>query len=214
MEDNVQVKGIAIEGNPSDQARILIVEDESVVALDLGQRIRNCGHEVAGIAATGGEAIEMAKRTRPGLVLMDIRLPGAMDGVEAANQIRKQLDIPVIFATAYGDDATLGRAKVTGPFGYIIKPIEEWELCAAVEVALWRHRVESELKQRTRELTALNSLFQKHLSEWFTVVEAYRGLLDPLRSVCAELSEIKEKAESQPIPHILEISSYIQPDKA
>ena len=105
--------------------RILVVEDELVVATDIQQRLVSLGYEVPSIASTGEEAVQLAAEGKPDLVLMDIVLPGGMDGVEAANQIRQQLDIPVVFLTAHSDEHTFGRAKMSDPFGYVVKPFEE-----------------------------------------------------------------------------------------
>src|SRR4051794_32514488 len=106
-------------------ARILIVEDEAVVAKDLQHRLRKLGYDVPVTAATGESAITRAAELHPQLVLMDVRLKGQMDGIEAAAEIRKSADIPVIFLTAYADGNTVERAKITEPFGYILKPFEE-----------------------------------------------------------------------------------------
>jgi signal transduction histidine kinase len=137
-----------------ENARILIVEDESIVAKDLAQRLQSMGHTVLGIAASGAAAVQQAVETRPNLVLMDIHLRGAMDGIEAAAQIHAQHDIPFIYLTAYADEATLERAKVTEPFGYILKPFEERELQVTLEVALYKHRMEKALEQQRVEFLA------------------------------------------------------------
>jgi PAS domain S-box-containing protein len=124
------------------QERILIVEDEGIVAADLESTIQHLGYRVAGTATTGPEAIAKAERLTPDLVLMDIRLKGPMDGIEAAEQIIAQLDIPVAYLTAYADEDTLGRAKMTLPYGYILKPFEEKDVRTAIELALYKHRME------------------------------------------------------------------------
>ncbi len=132
--------------------RILIVEDESIVALDMQSRLEAVGYEVIGPAASGPEAIEIAGTVLPDLVLMDIKLKGPMDGVEAAEAIRSSCDVPVIFITAFADDKTLERAKVTEAFGYILKPFQERELYITIEIALYKHRLEQQLKQSERWL--------------------------------------------------------------
>ncbi|PEN14763.1 sigma-54-dependent Fis family transcriptional regulator [Longibacter salinarum] len=123
-------------------ARILIVEDEFAVAMELEDRLENLGYDVVGHELRGREAIQRAEETEPDLVLMDIRLDGRMDGIDAAQQIRTKLHVPVVFVTAYSDDETLERAKETAPFGYVIKPFEERELYASIEVALSTHALE------------------------------------------------------------------------
>jgi CheY-like chemotaxis protein len=110
------------------QTRILIVEDERVVARDIETRLARLGYAVAGVTRSGAEAVRLAVELRPDLVLMDIRLKGPMDGVDAAREIRVRCAVPVVYLTAYADEETLSRARVTGPFGYVLKPFEEREL--------------------------------------------------------------------------------------
>ena len=117
-------------------AQILVVEDEIIVAENIRSRLIDLGYTVPAVASSGEEAIQRAAETQPGLVLMDIKLKGDMDGVEAAEQIRASLDIPVVYLTAYADEDTLRRAKITEPSGYILKPFELRELHIAIEVAL------------------------------------------------------------------------------
>jgi two-component system cell cycle sensor histidine kinase/response regulator CckA len=133
---------------------ILVVEDEAVVAMDLQHRLRKQGYDVPVTVATGEHAIAEARRLQPQLILMDVRLKGEMDGIEAALQIRRTSDIPIIFLTAYADSNTVDRAKITEPFGYILKPFEERDLHTAIEVAIYKHRVESELRRNRRWLAA------------------------------------------------------------
>lgn len=125
--------------------RILIVEDEGIVADEIKNRLHTMGYQIVGMAMTGEEAISLAFETYPDLILMDIMLKGGMDGIEAAHRIRARMDIPVMYLTAYGDEETLQRAKVSEPFGYILKPFKEQELKAAIEVSLFRHMMEKQL---------------------------------------------------------------------
>ena len=118
------------------QSKILIVEDEGIVALDLESRLRGMGYLVVGVTDSGEEAIQKAIETCPDLVLMDIRLKGDMDGIEAAGVIRARLDIPVIYLTALVDEDTMRRANVTQPYASIAKPFKEDELRTAIEAAL------------------------------------------------------------------------------
>ena len=138
----------------NDAPRILVVEDENVVALDIQRDLMSFGYAVPATASSGEEAIEKAAALRPDLVLMDIRLRGAIDGIEAAEEIRTRFNIPAVYLTAYADPATLGRARLTGALGYLIKPFGERELHAAVEVALYRHRLEQRVKESERWLAA------------------------------------------------------------
>ncbi len=129
------------------QARILVVEDESIVAADIQDRLESMGYDVPVTVASGEKAIEKTGALRPDLVLMDIQLKGRMDGVEAAEQIRQRFGIPVIYLTANADHPTVQRAKVTEPFGYVIKPFEERELHTTIEVALYKHQAQKTLKE-------------------------------------------------------------------
>ncbi len=128
-------------------ARILVVEDERIVAKDLQSQLEKLGYAVPVVAASGAEALQKAAETRPDLVLMDIRLKGKMDGVETSQLVRDQFNIPVIYLTAYADENTLKRAKITEPFGYIVKPFEERELRTNIEIALYKHRMERKLRE-------------------------------------------------------------------
>lgn len=135
--------------------RIMIVEDERIVAKDLQFRLQGLGYQVAAMASEGNDAIAKASASRPNLVLMDIRIEGEMDGIQTAEQIRSELDIPVVFLTAYADQATLARAKITEPFGYILKPFEERELQSTIEIALYRHKAEQRLRDSERRYRSL-----------------------------------------------------------
>ncbi|MFP4308631.1 MAG: PAS domain S-box protein [Desulfococcaceae bacterium] len=130
------------------QKSILVVEDEAVVGADLANKLERLGHAVAATAAGAEEAISLARRLRPDLVLMDIRLGGTMDGIEAADAVREELDIPVVFLTAHSDPATLKRAKIAQPFGYILKPFEERELASQIEMALYKHLAERRVREQ------------------------------------------------------------------
>ncbi|GMW00417.1 MAG: hypothetical protein AMXMBFR84_15540 [Candidatus Hydrogenedentota bacterium] len=128
-------------------SRILIVDDEIIIARELETRLRGMGYEVCAVAGSGVEAIQLADMLNPDLVLMDIVLKGDLDGIEAASEIKIRRQVPVIYVTAYTDDKTLERAKVTEPFAYIVKPFSERELRANIEIALYRHRMETRLRR-------------------------------------------------------------------
>lgn len=140
------------------QTRILVVEDESIVALDIQERLESLGYDVPTTVAAGEKAIEQAGLLRPDLVLMDIHLQGQMDGIEAADQIRRQFGIPVIYLTANADHPTVERAKFTEPFGYVIKPFEERELHTTIEIALYKHQSEHRLKESEQRYRLLAEL--------------------------------------------------------
>lgn len=124
---------------------ILVVEDESIVSKDIQQSLKKLGYNIVGAASTGEKAIEIANETKPDLVLMDIMLKGDMSGIETAEKIKETLSIPVIYLTAYADENTLAKAKVTGPYGYIIKPFKEIDLHTSIEMALYKHGKEQEI---------------------------------------------------------------------
>ncbi len=137
------------------RARIQIVEDERIVALNIQQRLEEVGYIVTANVTTGEQAIQKAAETAPELVLMDIKLKGKVDGIEAAAQIQTCLNIPVVYLTAYTDDETLQRAKLTEPYAYILKPFETRELCTAIEIALHKHQMEQQLRSREQWLTTI-----------------------------------------------------------
>jgi PAS domain S-box-containing protein len=126
---------------------ILIVEDEAIVAEDLARKVRQLGYEVAATAATGEDSIIFARLERPALVLMDIRLGGAMDGIEAAEVIHRECNLPVLFLTAHSDMGTVERARRAEAFGYILKPFDERDLCIQIEMALYKHAAEQRLRE-------------------------------------------------------------------
>jgi signal transduction histidine kinase len=136
--------------------RILIVEDERIVARDISQQLTELGYGTAGIASRGDHAISMAGDLRPDLVLMDIHLAGKMDGIEAAQAIHDRFGLPVVFLTAFATDEVLARAKRTEPFGYVLKPFTERELRTVLEMALYKHAAENRLQQNALQLKALS----------------------------------------------------------
>jgi len=141
------------------RAGILVVEDERIVARDLEARLTGLGYGVLGRAAYADEAISKAEALRPNLILMDIRLAGNSSGIEAADVIRKRMEVPVVFLTAFSDTETLERAKNTAPFGYLVKPFKEAELRCMIEIALERHRAEASIVERGRRFeTTLRSI--------------------------------------------------------
>lgn len=125
-----------------NSAKILITEDEVLIAREIEMTLQEMGYVVAGIASDGQTALEQVAKTKPDLVLMDIVIPGDVDGIETADQIRVRFQIPVVFLTAYADADTLQRAKITEPFGYVLKPFQPQELHSAIQIALVRHRAE------------------------------------------------------------------------
>ena len=134
------------------KSKIMIVEDEWITADDIRMSLQSLGYTVSSVVSSGEEAIKKAEGDRPDLVLMDIVLKGEMDGIEAASQIRSCYNIPIIYLTSYADEKILERARITEPFGYIVKPFVNEDLKIAIEIALYKHRVEKERKKLIEEL--------------------------------------------------------------
>ncbi|MFA6363619.1 response regulator [Methanoregula sp.] len=137
------------------KTQVLIVEDELIVAEDLKMTLSNLGYDTIGIANTGTLAIEMARSRHPDLILMDIMLAGKLDGIMTAEQISEKQDIPVIYLTAYANEAFLQRAKLTAPYGYIIKPFNDRDIYCNIEIGLFRHNMEKQIKKRDAILFAI-----------------------------------------------------------
>ncbi|HEX2574586.1 MAG TPA: ATP-binding protein [Polyangia bacterium] len=135
--------------------RIFIVEDQRLIAADLENTLKKLGYKVVGSVSSGEEALQKTLDARPDLVLMDIRLRGEMDGITAAEAIRRRLDVPIVYLTAYADEETIARAKGTTPFGYVVKPFNERELRATLEIALYKHETDRLLaEERARRQAA------------------------------------------------------------
>jgi len=141
------------------KGRILVVEDEAVVALGIQNNLERLGYEVVGRASTGQEALALAQAAGPDLVLMDVMLGGGMDGIATALELHERFNLPVVYLSAATDEKTLDRAKRTDPFGYITKPFKDHELSLTIEVALYKSRTESQLQESEQLLsTTLGSL--------------------------------------------------------
>lgn len=158
--------------------RILIVEDEAIVAADLEDRLQGLGYTVVGKAVTAADALRKAGETKADLVLMDIVLQGGADGTQAAEDIAKLYALPVVYVTAHTDEATVKRAQATRPYGYVLKPFDERELSIAIEIALYRNRVEAQLR-------SLNQQLQSALDQ----VKALQELL-PICTQCKKVRKV------------------------
>ena len=131
------------------KVNVLLVEDESIVAKDIQLSLKRLGYNVLGIENTGEKAISSARKLDPDIIIMDIMLKGKINGIEASEKIRKEQNIPIIYLTAYADENTLSKAKITEPYAYIIKPYKEIDLHTSIEMALYKHSKELEiLKER------------------------------------------------------------------
>ncbi|MBF0538425.1 MAG: diguanylate cyclase [Nitrospirae bacterium] len=141
------------------RVRIIIVEDEAIIASDLKMSLEGFGYEVVAMTSSGEQAVELALGCRPDLMLMDIVLRGDMDGIETANTIRAFIDVPIIFLTSHYDQQVLNRAKIIEPFGYMLKPYREEDLYVAIDMAIYKHRLQKRLRQTEQWLsTTLNSI--------------------------------------------------------
>jgi DNA-binding LytR/AlgR family response regulator len=134
---------------------VLVVEDESIVSKDIQHSLTKLGYTVVGAASTGEKALEIAREFQPDIILMDIMLKGEMNGIQVAEIVRKELNIPIIFLTAYADEATLSKAKITEPHGYIIKPFKEIDLHTSIEMGIYKHQKERELEKERNLLFSI-----------------------------------------------------------
>src|SRR5258706_5243671 len=185
----------------AEQSRkVLVVEDEGLIAHDIASRLEAMGHEVIATVGTAEEAIE--KAAGADIVLMDIRIDGHLDGVEAATQIRERYHVPVVFLTAHADRATLDRAKVAEPFGYIVKPLAHAALNTSIEVALYKHRMERLLEERESCLrTTVASVADA------VIVTGADGRVRLLNHAAEVLTGwVQSEAEGQPISKVVALS--------
>ena len=127
---------------PAAAKRVMVVEDESVISLDIKTSLMRLGYSIAGVAASGDIALRKIRESRPDVILMDIHLKGEMTGIDVSEQVRSELQIPIVFLTANADSSTFKEANQTDPYGYLLKPFEEKELGIAIEIALHKHEKE------------------------------------------------------------------------
>ena len=134
---------------------ILIVEDEKIVAMDIAGSLKSVGYQVSGIVASGKEAIDLVEQTLPDLILMDIRIKGDIDGIKTAEIIQSRHDIPIVYLTAFADEDTLSRARITAPYGYIIKPFDKKTAHTMIEISLYKNSMEKKIKENERWLSKI-----------------------------------------------------------
>ncbi len=179
--------------------KILVVEDEVIVAQDIAGRLKKLGYAVTATVSSGEEAIQKAIENPPDLVLMDIVLKGDMDGITAAEKIRTNRNVPTVFLTAYADDQTLQRAKLTDPFGYIIKPFQQNDLRVAIEIALHRHEIETKMRESLKAAEAVRESVEEksHRQNQYISMAAHE-LRNPLNAILisAELLELDRTRSS------------------
>lgn len=183
---------------PEPTPRILIVEDELIVSADIASRLKRMGYLITGQADSAENAINICAQAKPDLVLMDIRLKGAVDGITAADRIRMQHQIPVVFLTAHADEPTLQRAKVTEPYGYVLKPFEERELRIVVEMSLYRAQTQRQIMRNRDEMAAiLNSIGDA------VIATDHSGCVGYLNPVAERLTGAKQnEAHGMPLSEI------------
>ncbi|MCK4263797.1 MAG: response regulator, partial [Candidatus Aminicenantes bacterium] len=212
-----------------NRTKILLVEDESIVARDIRNMLLGLGYKVSGVASTAREAVQKAEEMKPDIVLMDVMLKGGPTGVDAADKIYTHCNIPVVYLTAYADENTLQKAKKTEPFGYILKPFEEKELQTTIEVALYKFKMEMKLKNRERWLsTILKSIgdaviatdqkgavtFLNPLAEVLTGWKQEEALEKPLSSIFNIMNGKTRKPLKISVEKILQGNSLKNPNEA
>lgn len=190
-------------------SKILIVEDEIIVARGIAKSLAQFGYEVVGTVYSGEQAILLAEQYRPDLVMMDIVLKGKVDGIEAAAQIRSRFHIPVIFLTAYSDKDTLERAKVTEPYGYLLKPYHERDLHTCIETALFKHQQEIILQEKSNWLSnTLSSIGDAVIA---TDIEERIAYLNPEAQSLTGWSH--NDAAGRPVQEVLNIFNSLTGDR-
>ena len=170
-------------------ARILVVEDEAIVARDIVRQLERFGHHVVASTTRGEDAVELAAQLLPDLVLMDIQLAGSVDGIDAAQAIRRKSNVPVVFLTAFATHNVLQRAKQASPFGYLVKPFDPQQLETAIEIALHQHEVEASLRESREELATI----LRTATDAFLLGDAQGRLLDVNEATCALLGYAREE---------------------
>lgn len=169
------------------QTKVLIVEDELLVASSIAENLERAGYLVAGMASSAIEALAIAENSSPDLVLMDIRIKGPVDGVRTAEQIRDRFRIPVIFLTAHSDGKTLDRAKLAEPFGYMLKPVSQASLLTGIEVALYKHSIDQKLEEHRAWLETILQTTAEAV-----IVTDIEGRIQFLNSAAENLTELKQ----------------------
>lgn len=175
--------------------RLLIIEDDATSAKLMQITLNRLGYEVVGIATNGMDAIELTKKTLPDLLLMDINLPGQIDGIETIRQIRKQFDLPVIYVTANTEDNTISQAKTTNPIGYLVKPFSREHLKTMVEMGIHKHKLENEIKKNKELLTVT----LENVADGVMVVDSYGHILLKNDAALVILGMEEEQVASQSI---------------
>ena len=181
------------------EEKVLIVEDEVVVAMELRSRLTALGYEVVGSCDQGEQVADLVTRYEPDLILMDIKLAGRMDGIEAAQQIHSIRDVPVVFLTAHSDERTLQRAKLSDPYGYIVKPFSEAELRSTIEVSIHNHGRQERAMREALWFAKASSTF-----DGAVILCDENGTVKHMNALAQAITGLKsEEAIGRPVPHVL-----------
>ena len=189
-------------GKPARPARVLIVEDDQIVVVNLEGHLERLGYQVADTAACGAEACEKVSRAQPDLILMDVRLEGPLDGIETAQRIRQFCEVPIIFLTAYSDAATLERAKLVEPYGYLVKPFVPSDLHAAIQMALYKGSADRVLRENHENLRAILDA-QRHGT---VMLDAEIRIRFASSAACRMAGMADAPAEGRPLADFLPLS--------
>lgn len=207
-----------------EKKKIFVVEDESIVSLEIQSRLKSLGYIVSGSASSGDEAIRKIIDLKPDLILMDVQIKGEMDGIETASEVKKIYDVPIIFLTAYADPATIQRAKITDPFGYIVKPFEERELQINIEIALYKDHTQKLLREKDKWLsTILKSIgdaviatdrsgkvkFMNRIAEHLTGYSKEEAINNHLDTIFKIRNEITKEPVNNPVKKVLETGEIV-----
>ena len=192
--------------------RIMVVDDEAVIALRLQQRLTSMGFDVTGVAYSGEEAVETARDLRPDLILMDIMIPGKLDGIAAAKIVKAELDIPVVFLTAHSEDKIIERAKQAEPYGYILKPFQDRELKATVEIALYKKDMERRLKESKIQLRKAHDKLESRVKERTKELEVKTKSLEEI-TIAMEVLLKKRKKDKADVENnvLINVKGLIEP---
>jgi len=206
------------------QISVLIVEDEVIVAENLSSKLEKLGYTVIGMAINGHEAVEMVLAHRPQLVLMDIKLQGELDGIATVEKIKKHLDIPVIYLTAHSDPNTLSRAKISKPYGYVLKPFDERDLATQIELALYKHEADRRVREQREWLrVTLTSIgdaviatdeaglitFINPVAESLTGWKQDEAIGQPVQEVFRIVNEYTRKVVDDPVRKVLQCGRIV-----
>ena len=170
---------------------ILVVDDDAALQMELEESLKSMSYQVAGVASSGEEAVQMAADLNPDVILMDIMMPGGMDGIAAAAEIKSASDAAIIFVTGFGEPEYIDRAKSLEPFGYIMKPFDETEIQAAIEIALHKRAMERRVKQAHEALKKTNRKLEEEIARRKTAEAEKDRVIDVLKKTIRKINTLK-----------------------